>query len=74
MSRHIVVMGVSAVGKSTVGAALAERLGVPFLDADDLHDSAAVASMAAGIPLTDGDRMPCGACSSARTRHCAASP
>ena len=51
-------MGVSAVGKSTVGAALAERLAVPFLDADDLHDAAAVASMAAGIPLTDVDRMP----------------
>jgi carbohydrate kinase (thermoresistant glucokinase family) len=58
MSRQIIVMGVSAVGKSTVGAALAERLGVPFLDADDLHDAAAVASMAAGIPLTDVERMP----------------
>ena len=51
-------MGVSAVGKSTVGAALAERLGIPFLDADDLHDAAAVASMSAGIALTDADRMP----------------
>ncbi len=51
-------MGVSAVGKSTAGAALAERLGVPFLDADDLHDAAAVASMSAGIPLTDAERMP----------------
>ncbi|MDO8381869.1 MAG: gluconokinase, GntK/IdnK-type [Microbacterium sp.] len=55
---RIVVMGVSAVGKSTVGSALAERLGIPFLDADDLHDAAAVASMAAGIPLTDIERMP----------------
>ena len=51
-------MGVSAVGKSTVGSALAERLGIPFLDADDLHDPAAVASMAAGIPLSDAERMP----------------
>ncbi len=58
MNHHIVVMGVSAVGKSTVGAALAERLAVPFLDADDLHDAAAVASMAAGIPLTDVERTP----------------
>lgn len=55
---RIVVMGVSAVGKSTVGAALAKRLGIPFLDADDLHDESAVASMAAGVPLTDVDRMP----------------
>lgn len=58
MSQQIVVMGVSAVGKSTVGAALAERLGVPFLDADDLHDVAAIESMAAGTPLTDVERMP----------------
>ncbi|HVK30299.1 MAG TPA: shikimate kinase, partial [Nocardioides sp.] len=28
-------MGVSGSGKSTVGAALAQRLGVPFEDADD---------------------------------------
>lgn len=58
-------MGVSGVGKSTVGAALAERLGIPFLDADDLHAPEAVARMRAGEPLTDGDRMPwlarCGA-------------
>src|SRR6476661_962264 len=33
----VVVMGVSGSGKSTVGAALAQRLGVPFADADDLH-------------------------------------
>ena len=51
-------MGVSAVGKSTVGAELAERLGIPFLDADDLHDDAAVAAMSAGIGLSDADRMP----------------
>ena len=30
----VVVMGVSGSGKSTVGAALARRLGVPFADAD----------------------------------------
>ena len=51
-------MGVSAVGKSTVGAELAERLGIQFLDADDLHDDAAVAAMSAGIALSDADRMP----------------
>lgn len=51
-------MGVSAVGKSTVGAALADRLGIPFLDADDLHDEAAVCAMRAGTALTDTARMP----------------
>jgi carbohydrate kinase (thermoresistant glucokinase family) len=55
---RIVVMGVSAVGKSAVGAALAARLGVPFADADDLHSAASVEKMQAGAPLTDEDRWP----------------
>ncbi len=54
----VVVMGVSGSGKSTVGTALAQRLDVPFLDADDLHPASNVAAMAAGIPLTDEDRWP----------------
>ena len=55
---RIVVMGVSGCGKSTIGSLLADRLGVPFLDADDLHPPSNVAKMAAGIPLTDEDRWP----------------
>lgn len=54
----IVVMGVSGSGKSTVGAALAQRLGVPFADADDFHPSANIAKMKAGTPLNDHDRYP----------------
>jgi len=54
----IVVMGVSGSGKSTVAAALAAALGGVYLDADDLHPAANVAKMAAGIPLSDDDRMP----------------
>lgn len=54
----IVVMGVSAVGKSTIGIQLAERLGVPFRDADDLHPAANVEKMRAGSPLDDDDRWP----------------
>jgi gluconokinase len=54
----IVVMGVSGSGKSTVGAALAQRLGVPFADADDFHPPANIAKMKAGTPLNDGDRYP----------------
>jgi gluconokinase len=49
-------MGVSGSGKSTVGAALARRLGVPFADADTFHPEANIAKMAAGTPLTDNDR------------------
>ncbi|MBW0012117.1 MAG: gluconokinase [Mycobacterium sp.] len=51
-------MGVSGSGKSTVGAALARRLRVPFVDADTLHPSANIAKMAAGEPLDDDDRQP----------------
>lgn len=54
----VVVMGVSGSGKSTIGALLAERLGVPFLDADDLHPITNVDKMSAGVPLTDDDRWP----------------
>ena len=54
----IVVMGVTGCGKSTVGVALAERLKVPFGDADDFHSPENVARMAAGTPLTDADRVP----------------
>jgi carbohydrate kinase (thermoresistant glucokinase family) len=51
-------MGVSGSGKSTVGAALAQRLRVPFVDADALHPPANIAKMTAGEPLDDGDRYP----------------
>jgi gluconokinase len=54
----IVVMGVSGSGKSTVGAALAQRLRVPFADADDFHPPANIAKMTAGHPLNDDDRRP----------------
>ncbi|WP_241245757.1 gluconokinase [Microbacterium sp. 4R-513] len=54
----LVVMGVSGSGKSTVAALVAERAGAAFIDADDLHPESNVQKMAAGIPLTDEDRMP----------------
>ncbi len=58
MGPPIVVMGVSGSGKSTIGAALAQRLRVPFADADDFHPPANVAKMTAGHALDDNDRFP----------------
>lgn len=56
--RTIIVMGVSGCGKSSVGALLAERLGLAFAEGDSLHPAENVAKMAQGIPLTDEDRWP----------------
>jgi gluconokinase len=54
----LMVAGVSASGKTTVGALLAEQLGWRFADADAFHSAANIAKMHAGIPLTDEDRKP----------------
>ena len=55
---HLVVMGVSGSGKTTVARALAAELGLTFAEADDFHPPANIAKMTAGIPLTDEDRWP----------------
>ena len=51
-------MGVCGCGKTSVGQALANRLGWQFFDADDFHPPASVAKMATGVALTDEDREP----------------
>jgi 6-phosphogluconate dehydrogenase/gluconokinase len=55
---HIVVMGVSGSGKSTVGIPLADKLGFDFAEGDQFHPKANVDKMAAGRPLDDDDRWP----------------
>jgi gluconokinase len=54
----LILMGVAGSGKTTVGKALAERLGWDFFDADEAHPPENIAKMAAGVPLTDADRAP----------------
>ncbi|WP_331460336.1 MULTISPECIES: gluconokinase [unclassified Arthrobacter] len=54
----LIVMGVQGSGKSTSGRAIADALGLPFIDGDDLHPVANKEKMAAGHPLTDEDRDP----------------
>jgi gluconokinase len=51
-------MGVTGAGKTLIGSALAQRLKVPFADADEFHPSANIAKMTAGHPLDDDDRLP----------------
>ena len=41
----VVVMGVSGSGKSTTGVLIADRLGVPFIDADSLHSTSRTAGL-----------------------------
>ena len=53
-----VLMGVSGVGKTTIGRLLAARTRWNFEDADDYHSQENRRKMAAGIPLTDADRSP----------------
>jgi gluconokinase len=58
MPLRLIVMGVSGCGKSTMAAALGERLGLDMVDGDDLHLPESVAKMRAGIALQDADRWP----------------
>lgn len=53
-----VIMGVAGCGKSTVGRGVGEIVGALYRDGDDLHPSANIAKMTAGMPLTDEDRWP----------------
>lgn len=51
-------MGVSGCGKTTLGSLLAERLQLPFMDADDSHPASNIEKMRQGIALDDADRGP----------------
>lgn len=54
----VVVMGVASCGKTTLGAALAARLGASFVEGDQLHSAENVEKMSKGVALTDEDRWP----------------
>jgi carbohydrate kinase (thermoresistant glucokinase family) len=53
---HLVFMGVSGSGKSTVARAVQQELGWEYAEGDDFHPPANVAKMREGTPLTDADR------------------
>jgi carbohydrate kinase (thermoresistant glucokinase family) len=54
----VVVMGVEASGKSTLGVRVARALGLPFIEADGFHSEHSISKMRQGIALTDDDRWP----------------
>ena len=56
--RHVVVMGVSGCGKTTVAHGISRGTGMVLAEADDFHSEANVAKMRAGQPLDDDDRWP----------------
>ncbi|WP_231568689.1 gluconokinase [Rhodococcus sp. MEB064] len=58
LPRHIIVMGVSGTGKTTVGSALATKLSSTFIEGDKLHPASNIEKMSAGHPLDDDDRKP----------------
>jgi gluconokinase len=55
---HVVVMGVSATGKTTVGEKLAAELDCEFVEGDQLHPRRNIEKMEHGQPLDDEDRWP----------------
>lgn len=57
MAGFIILMGVSGSGKTVIGKALAPKINAEFIDGDNLHSQRNVDKMAAGIPLTDADRL-----------------
>jgi gluconokinase len=54
----VILMGVSGVGKTTIGRILSGKLGWPLFDADEFHSAASIEKMRNGIPLDDADRWP----------------
>jgi gluconokinase len=57
-STALIFMGVSGCGKSTIAALVAQHLGWPMIEGDDLHPPANIAKMTQGLPLDDDDRRP----------------
>lgn len=56
--KAFILMGVSSTGKTSVGTAVAQKLGLKLIDGDDLHPRANIIKMGSGQPLNDDDRHP----------------
>ena len=49
-------MGVAGCGKSSLGMALAQQLGLTLVEGDNHHSQESLTKMRSGVPLTDADR------------------
>ncbi|MFC0267389.1 gluconokinase [Kushneria aurantia] len=56
ISRRVLIMGVSGSGKSTIGEAVAERIGCHYIDGDKYHPPENIRKMSSGHSLNDDDR------------------
>ena len=54
--KSVVFMGVAGCGKSSLGAAVADAIGVPLIEGDDFHSERSKALMRNGVALTDALR------------------
>ncbi len=54
--RAMVIMGVAGCGKSSLGAVVAQAMGLPLVEGDDHHSANNLQKMQGGVPLTDADR------------------
>lgn len=58
LPQHLVIMGISGSGKTTIASALSDKLGWAYAEADEFHPPGNIRKMAAGTPLDDDDRWP----------------
>lgn len=56
--QHLVIMGISGSGKTTIASLLAAKLGWKFAEADEFHSAGNIRKMTDGVPLQDDDRWP----------------
>jgi len=56
-SQVIYLIGVSGIGKSTIGRSLSESLHIPFIDGDAFHPEENILKMSNGQSLDDNDRL-----------------
>ena len=54
----VLIMGVTGVGKTTIGGLVATALEGQYIEGDDFHSQANLAKMRLGLPLNDEDRLP----------------